>query len=145
MSWIMKTCSSFAFGILLLGAYFSTAQPAPQPGAKPIELQPGLNTVAGLAVLEGAPGSTKVMFTNLSASQQWYGVTLVNQGTVRAALKGDSFTGFPPVIVEPGESQGVHIVVKHPANIQVAFAKSDDRNARGKVAWRVDLVRRESN
>jgi hypothetical protein len=139
----MKTCSGAAFGILLLGAFFCTAQPAPQPGAKPIELQPGLNTVAGLVVLEGTPGSTKVMFSNLSASQQWYGVTLVNHGTVRAELKGDSFKGFPAVIVEPGASQGVHVVVQHPGNIQVEFAKSDDPKARGKVAWRVDLVKRD--
>jgi hypothetical protein len=138
----MKTCSCVAFGILFLGTFFCTAQPAKQPDAKPVELQPGLNTVAGLVLLEGAPGSTTVMFSNLSRSDQYYGVTLVNQGTVRAELKGNSFKGFPPVIVEPGASQGVHIFIQHTANIQVAFAKSDDKNARGKIAWRIDLVPR---
>jgi hypothetical protein len=139
----MKTCSCVAVGILFLGAFFCTAQPATQPGVKPVELQPGLNTVAGLVALEGAPGSTPVMFTNLSADLRWYGVTLLNQGNVRVELKGDPFKGFPPVIVEPGASQGVHIVIQHQASIQVAFAKSDDKNAHGKVAWRVDLVKRD--
>jgi hypothetical protein len=91
-------------------------------------------------VLEGAPGSTTVLFANLSGDIRSYGVTLLNQGNIRVELKGDSFVGFPPVIVEPGASQGVHTNVKHPGSIQVAFAKSDDKNARGKVAWRVDLV-----
>jgi hypothetical protein len=134
----MAPRSYLCAGVLLLAGAITGA---PEPG-KTTRLTSASNTIAGPALLEGAPGSKTLIFSNFSGDKQQYGITIVNHGNVEATLKdcgqfgGSNFSAAVP----PGPAYGAHIILDNGSSVEVSFDKSEKKSAQCRLTWRVDIV-----
>jgi hypothetical protein len=98
----------------------------------------GPHTIAGPATVEGAPGSSTVIFINAGGPQFFY-VTVVNHGQVDVAFVLSQPNSAPASYkVQPKGSCAFRFQVT--SMVQLSFGKAQEQSGVGKATWRIDLV-----
>ncbi len=137
----MSTYSFIGCMFLLLIATVGGTQEAVGPS----QLPAGNNTIVGPILLQGAPASKTIVFTNFSGENQHYGITISNHGNIGATVKDSGQFGGTNFMatINPGASYGAHVSVNNLSSIEIVFEKSADKSAVGKLTWRLDIVPRK--